>query len=138
MPSTVWQQFAPTSPISVGAVFNAAASACADYQVEMNLKTLSFAIRTAFRCGFQTVQRLSSVSPRFFTCSFGSSQIVPGGSSTTSKTERAKITRCHWLSSSSVIRAEIDVRITARTIELFHRGQRVAAHHAAGRPSARH
>lgn len=28
----------------------------------------------------------------------------------------------------ALIRAEIDVRITARTIELFHRGQRVAAH----------
>ena len=28
----------------------------------------------------------------------------------------------------ALIRAEVDVRITARTIELFHRGQRVAAH----------
>jgi transposase len=28
----------------------------------------------------------------------------------------------------TLIRAEVDVRITARTIELFHRGQRVAAH----------
>ena len=28
----------------------------------------------------------------------------------------------------ALIRAEVDVRITARTVEIFHRGQRVAAH----------
>ena len=28
----------------------------------------------------------------------------------------------------ALVRAEIDVRVTARTIEIFHRGQRVAAH----------
>jgi transposase len=28
----------------------------------------------------------------------------------------------------ALIRAEVDVRVTARTVEIFHRGQRVAAH----------
>jgi transposase len=28
----------------------------------------------------------------------------------------------------TLIRAEVDVRVTARTVEVFHRGQRVAAH----------
>src|SRR3974390_3623923 len=29
----------------------------------------------------------------------------------------------------ALIRAEVDVRIPARTVEIFHRGQRVGAHH---------
>jgi transposase len=28
----------------------------------------------------------------------------------------------------TLIRAEVDVRVTARTVEVFHRGQRIAAH----------
>jgi hypothetical protein len=28
----------------------------------------------------------------------------------------------------ALIRAEVDVRITARTVEIFHRGQRVRVH----------
>ena len=31
----------------------------------------------------------------------------------------------------ALLREQVDVRITARTIEVFHRGRRVAAHHAA-------
>jgi transposase len=37
-----------------------------------------------------------------------------------------------------LIREQVDVRATTRTIELFHRGLRVAAHQRRWRPPARH
>ena len=48
--------------------------------------------------------------------------------------ERVEIAKHYYSVPHQLIRQEVEARITAATVEIFHRGKRVASHRRSGRP----